>query len=218
MKRYSQNNEQDFATRYFSSFSTVTDRDATPKPFVGTFLDIGANDGITLSNTHALALMGWHGLCVDGSPAAFDRLKKTYEGNDKIQCLNYLVGDKTGMRVLHESGELLGMGDTSLVSSVKQDQVKRWDSLNIPFVDVNVEMKTFGDLMKEAYEIKYHMVSLDIEGMECEVVPQIDFRSLGTRMAIIEWNGSAGNFYDELMFPQGFRLIHTNAENRIYCI
>ena len=42
--RYSQNNEQDIILQYFGNRK-------------GFFLDIGANDGITLSNTYALLIV-----------------------------------------------------------------------------------------------------------------------------------------------------------------
>jgi hypothetical protein len=40
----------------------------------GTFVDIGAADGETSSNTRALARAGWDGLAVEGDPASFARL------------------------------------------------------------------------------------------------------------------------------------------------
>ena len=40
----------------------------------GTFVDIGAADGQTSSNTRALALAGWDGLAIEADPAAFARL------------------------------------------------------------------------------------------------------------------------------------------------
>ena len=59
--RYSQNNEQDIIMQYF-----IGNR--------GTFLDIGANDGVTLSNTYALQQAGWGGVLVEPSEEAFNRI------------------------------------------------------------------------------------------------------------------------------------------------
>jgi hypothetical protein len=59
---YSQHGEQEVILKYFAGTQ-------------GTFLDIGANDGVTFSNTYALQLMGWRGVLVDASPVAAARLR-----------------------------------------------------------------------------------------------------------------------------------------------
>lgn len=202
---YSQNEEQYYVSSYFGMLT-------------GTFADLGCNDGITLSNTYSLVQKGWSGLLVDGSPAVYERLKANLGGNPKLELLNYLVGDHDGYEVLHESGELLGQGDISLVSSTKESEVRRWDSLAIPFKDVVVYMRTFKSLIEFSKFKKFDFISIDLEGCEPEVVPQINFEELGCRMCIIEWNGKAGEFYDTIMLDHGMKCIHVNAENRIYTL
>ena len=39
----------------------------------GFFVDVGAHDGIRLSNTYALALVGWTGICIEAHPEYADR-------------------------------------------------------------------------------------------------------------------------------------------------
>ena len=36
--------------------------------FKGTFLDLGAYDGVDLSNTRALTELGWAGVCIEPNP------------------------------------------------------------------------------------------------------------------------------------------------------
>jgi len=45
----------------------------------GNFLDIGAYDGITLSNTYCLALKGWSGVCAEAR-----RFEKSYPLGDRL--------------------------------------------------------------------------------------------------------------------------------------
>jgi hypothetical protein len=49
----------------------------------GFFIDIGAYDGITISNTYALEKIGWKGICVEPVPEIYDRLIK----NRKCECI-----------------------------------------------------------------------------------------------------------------------------------
>jgi len=42
----------------------------------GTFVDIGASDGFTFSNTWAYEKIGWNGLCLEPRPNMFEKLKQ----------------------------------------------------------------------------------------------------------------------------------------------
>ena len=55
MRNYSQNNEQDIILDYFGDFK-------------GRFLDIGAYNGVDISNTRALLELGWSGVLVEPNP------------------------------------------------------------------------------------------------------------------------------------------------------
>lgn len=201
---YSQNNEEQFILDYFQGFK-------------GTLLDIGANDGRILSNSIALIERGWSGLLVEASPRAFERLQKEHPNGDKeIQLLNVAVGSYDGDIQFNESGMLLGKGDVALVSSTRDDEIQRWTSLNMPFEKMTVPVVTFATLLQRSVHKWFDFLTIDIEGMEPEVVPQIDFTVLRIRMAIIEWNGKNADLYDGLLFSHGLKLIHINAENRIY--
>ena len=65
--KYSQNDEENVVKNYFNGK-------------IGTFLDVGSNDGKTLSNTFALSLSGWRGVLVEPSPKAFSALRENYRG------------------------------------------------------------------------------------------------------------------------------------------
>ncbi len=64
---------------------------------VGRFLDIGAFDGCTFSNTFYLAELGWSGVCVEPSPVSFRWLMKNYEGNPTVALVNAGIGEQTSL-------------------------------------------------------------------------------------------------------------------------
>ena len=107
--RYSQNNEQDIILSYFQSRK-------------GFFLDIGANDGVTLSNTYALQLQEWKGVLIEPSEEAFNRIKVRYG----VQKFNVAIGTEDGHCTFHEMGNHLNAGDVSLLSTIKKTELKRW--------------------------------------------------------------------------------------------
>jgi FkbM family methyltransferase len=202
-KYYSQNDEEKIILEYFGDY-------------VGSLLDLGANDGVTLSNSYALVERGWSAVLVEASKKAFDRLVDNMESNSNVVLLPYAVGAEDGIVTFHESGELLGVGDTSLVSSVKKEELSRWKPANVKFTEIKVPMMRFNKLIELSGVSKFDFITMDIEGVELDVLPQIDFNKLATSMVIVEFNGKEQHKYDSLILPFGFKLIHRNAENLIY--
>jgi len=188
----------------------------------GIFLDIGANDGVTLSNTFALANdYGWSGLLVDASPKAYARLLENYQSialSNKIDVQNVAIGKEDGELVFWESGELLNKGDVALVSTGVRSELKRWDAIHMPFEKITVPMISFATMLSRTRHTHFDLLSIDIESMELDVLPQIDFKALKIQVAVIEWNSKDKKAYNDIMFPQGFRLVSINPENLIYSI
>jgi len=110
---YSQNNEQQIIMKYFG------DRK-------GRLLDIGANDGVTLSNSRALMLSGWEGVLVEPSPQAFARLSNVY-GSTSAVLQQVAVGLETRVIDFWESGAYEHTGpDVALLSCVDAKEKDRW--------------------------------------------------------------------------------------------
>ncbi len=200
---YSQNSEEKIIADYFGEH-------------VGTFLDLGANDGKTLSNTYALFLKGWPGTLVEASPKAYERLPYHTDACNMV-CINSAIGSFNGKITLHESGEHLGNGDVALLSSTKQNEVNRWGA-STGFSDIQVPCINFNTLLGMTHHKTFDFVSMDIEGMELEVLPQMDLKTLGCRLLCVEFNGKEQEKYDAIVLPQGYKLIHKNGENLIYAI
>ena len=198
---YSQNNEEQIVTRYFGNTG-------------GTFLDIGANDGITLSNTFALSNIGWAGTLVEASPKAFARLQECYQHMKGYELIHTAVGAHNGKVILDESGEHLGKGDVALLSTIKPTEKDRW--LDHVFNQVTVPCVNFAGMMCLTKHKKFDFISMDIEGMELDVLPQMDLQKMGCKMLCVEFNGQRQDEYDDIVLPQGYKLIHKNAENLIY--
>ncbi len=196
---HSQNNEEQIIKDYF-------------KDEVGTFLDIGANDGITLSNTYALS--NWKGTLVEASPKAFEKLLTTYRGKEGFDFIHAAVGTVYGNIKLYESGEHLGKGDTSLLSTIVPDEMKRWTKES--FTEVLVQCMPFATMLNMADNKTFDLISMDIEGMELQVLPQMKLNELGCRMLIVEYNGKEQEKYDNIVLPQGYSLLTKNGENLIY--
>ena len=202
MIRYSQNNEQDLILQYFG------DR-------VGTWLDLGANDGITLSNTRALAERGWSGVCVDASPTAFAKLESLYAGHPHIETHHVAMADKVGWLTLHESGPHITANDTALLSSVIETETTKWRPTT-EFHTVTVPAIDFNELLRRSKYKTFDLISLDIEGMDLTLLRQMDLTSLGASMVVVEVNEYDPAPFVEHCAKHGLILLTRNAENLMF--
>lgn len=197
---YSQNNESEIIARYFGDH-------------VGTFLSVGENDGITLSNVYDLTLKGWNGTCVEASPTAYRRLETLYLGKQHT-LIQAALTDFNGEITLYESGEHLMKGDVSLLSTVVPGEMQRWKKES--FTPVKVPAINFLTMLGISKIKKFDFISLDIEGAELDVLVQMDLKALGCRLLCVEFNGQRQVEFDAIVLPQGYLLTHKNGENLIY--
>ena len=196
--RFSQNNEQDIILQYFGSRK-------------GFFLDIGANDGITLSNTYALQLQEWKGVLIEPSEEAFNRIKVRYG----VQKFNVAIGTEDGHCTFHEMGNHLNAGDVSLLSTIKKTELKRWPG--VEFKERMTEVWTYKTLLKHSPLKFFDFISIDAEGVDYEILEQIDLKY--TDMVCIEHNSNADLFQliKEYCNNAGlYKCLLNNLENVIW--
>lgn len=196
---YSQNQEEKYILEYFGEYR-------------GTFISIGENDGITLSNVRALAELNWQGVMVEPSPLAFIKLKENYKDKKGFYLYNIAIGTHNGRMKFYESGTHLNKGDVGLLSTGNPEEMKRWPGEKFEEREVICyRWKTFLNRLKIK---KFDFISLDAEGMCMEILEQIDLKD--TKLVCIEFNGdqSLKAKYDAYM-PE-FKVIYTSAENLIY--
>lgn len=195
MKDYSQNGEQKIILEYFGDF-------------VGVLLDIGANDGVTLSNSRALIEKGWIAHLVEPSPSAFKMLIETSE--DDAYLFNFAIGTYTGKATFYESGAHLGTGDTALLSSLKQDETKRWKKET--FTPIEVDVFRYEDT--PFYGMKFDFITIDAEGMDYEILIQIDLTD--TKMVCVEFNGKNAGDFIGYCAKYGLQQVWNSHENLIF--
>lgn len=186
--------------------------------FAGTLLSIGENNGTNLSNVRYFLNREWVGDLVEPSPQVFIDLEKMYSQDEFIYCHQLAIGDRNGPIDLYDSGELLGVGDRALVSTVKKEETERWASLKMPFNQVEVEMVTFKAFMEDYAMFKtYDLISVDAEGMDIIILRQMELDQLGCRCLVIEHNSLPANVAIILEYTKafGFKEIGYNAENII---
>lgn len=180
---------------------------------MGTFIDIGANDGKTFSNTYELANRGWRGVLVEPSPKAFSQLKENHKGKEGLYFYNFALGETNGMVKMWDSGTHLGKDDHGLLSTMNPEDYNKWRG-STEFTEIEVQCFRWKTFLNRLKLKEFDFISMDCEGNEIEILKQMDLRS--TSCACLEWNSKpeVKAEFDKLMI--GFKIIYTSSENIIY--
>lgn len=179
---YSQNNEELVIKKYFSEHEKVNE--------CLTLLSIGENDGKTLSNVLACIERGWYATLVEPSEKSFAKLFALHENNEKVECLKYAISTECGIVEFHESGEHAKeqYGENhSLLSSLKKEETAKW--VNDTFTTTKVEAIDFEELLNLSMNNSFELISIDAEGMDFDILQQIDLFDIDCMMLIVENNG-----------------------------
>lgn len=202
---YSQSSEEEVILNYFGDFR-------------GTFIDIGANDGKTFSNTRRLAELGFCGILIEPSPKAFFKLKQLYsETKGCFYLYNYAIGVTNGTVTLYESGELVKQGDVGLVSTLIEKETERFKRVT-NYEAIEVDCYRWKTAMNRWKFKKFDFISLDIESLDIDVLTQIDLTE--TKLICLEWNSIEDTKKKMLEYTSKFgmnKVIYTSGENIIVC-
>lgn len=191
--KYSQNNEEEIILNYFGDFK-------------GTLLDIGANDGVTNSNSRALILNGWSGIMIEPSKA-FNNLEELYKDNPHIACYRNAVGKHNEMQPFYECSD-------SQLSSLDKTIVGSWAGTE--YTQVSVSVVTF-DYFSSQYP-HFDFITIDTELMDWEILQQIDLKAIGCKCLCIEHGNDkeTSRLMIEYCERFGMKPILKNFENFIF--
>lgn len=131
----------------------------------GYFIEIGANDGIELSNTYILEKnYGWKGICIEPLPDKFKELQKNRPGSICI--------DKA---VYHTSNLNLEFLVCGLYSGIEESIEFHQHRPKFP-TKINVNTCVLNDILEENQAPNFiEYLSIDTEGSEFDILKTINF-------------------------------------------
>ena len=184
--------------------------------FKGTFLDLGANDGITLSNSRYFIENGWSAVLIEAGKLPYEKLMTTVLPN--TVAINCAVGNQDGFLTFYESKNLINPDDVGLVSSLVADETQRWRNAGVGFTEYIVECYTWQSFLNKFHlnSQNFDVISIDIEGMDYDVLVQMNLTELDCKVLCIEFNGKDLQKYVDYAQIHGMILQHQNPENLIF--
>ena len=192
MNDYSQFKEQGVILDYF-------------KDKQGLFLDIGAYDGKWCSNTHALALSGWNGYCIEANPLNFSRLVTTYEKNDDVELILATV-------VTDRKEKLTKLHLADCVSSPDIEHIKQFPDVKIS-KSIYTPVLTIPEIFSLA-GTKFDFINIDVEGNSVELFYTL-MKHIGVKCICVEADKRNKEITD-YMRGMNYKLLMDNGVNCIF--
>lgn len=163
----------------------------------GFFIEAGANDGYSQSNTYFLErFKGWRGVLVEGMPELFQKCKKERPKSNVYNCA--LVSNTcTDKFIEMRYANLMSLVKGAMKSQEMEDQhiadgirVKRLASS----YTVQVPARTLESILDEQTGLKQiDLLSLDVEGYELEVLKGMNLAKYKPRYILVE-----ARFFDDI--------------------
>ena len=166
----------DFAVKFFNNKEE------------GVFVDVGASDGITWSNSLSFEInYKWKGLCIEPHPVAFGKLKE----NRNCTCLNLAVSDKNeevNFIVVEGYAEMLSGISKYFDSRHKDRLVNDVESHNDKAYKQKIAAKSLQTILDEHNINEVDYLSVDTEGAELVIMNGIDFNKTKINLISLEVN------------------------------
>lgn len=182
---------QDLFVLYFSGFKRG-----------GFFVEFGATNGLTLSNTYLLEKnFGWHGILAEPAKGWRDDLRKNRNATIFDQC----VWKKSGA---HLEFVEANVGEVSTLEAYKSnDEHYELRKYNETYVVETISLMDLLIMGKSPKIIDY--ISIDTEGSEYDILAAFDFTAYTFNIITCEHNntGNKAKIYD---------LLSTNGYTRVY--
>jgi FkbM family methyltransferase len=171
----------------------------------GFYIDIGANDGKTGSNTLIFEQLGWAGICIEPLPDVFEKLQQ-YR---RCDCFNVAIANVSG-----DSLEFIRADGVETLSGLNAQMTeahkKRIANSNGKLEKIHVKTLTFADLMSNYPNRQYiDFMSVDVEGAELSILKAIDFTKFHFGLITVENNEETkgeGERLKKYMDEQGYTV------------
>ena len=181
----------------------------------GVFVEVGAFDGVTLSNTWTLEQkLGWTGIAVEPSPTAFALLKRNRSCVVVNGCIAATPGTALFLEIEGPAAMLSGVVAhydprhmARIERELKADGGSRRE-IEVPCFPLDGLAATHG-----VTHIDY--LSIDTEGGELAILQSIDFSRLDVNLISVE-NNYGDPQLRSLLDLAGFRLVARLACDEIY--
>jgi len=184
----------------------------------GTFLEIGADDGIDKSNTLFFEkYLGWNGICVEPSPDRYKLLSK----NRNCICEQTALSSYTGTaEFLDISG--WGKGLSGIVDNYCDNHSRRVSQEirhpdNLGSKKIKVPVDTLNNVLAKYNVFEVDFCTIDTEGSEFQILKDFDFDKFKIQIILVE-NNYGDDKITNLLHSKGYKMITKLRIDDVYVL
>lgn len=181
-------------------------------PGIGTFVEVGAFDGMHYGCTWGLAVAGWRGVYVEAHPDFAKQCIHVHRGHPKVDTFAVACGPTEGFTEL----TVYGACSTTVLSRWN----KEW-GMDESTPKIRVPMRTLDSILEEAKVTEIDLLVVDVEEAEIGVLQGLTIKP---KVAIIELHEGCGRGIDQKGWQtpwvdeyfKGYEKIYFDRINTIY--
>ena len=150
----------------------------------GVFVEVGAFDGYTFSNSWGLAHSGWRGIYVEPIPKYAALCRKNHSEHHKVSVVEKIVSSSTGNK---EAIFLAGTLSTTSSEQIESYRSQKWSKKHVSDKQIAVSTITLNDLLEiENVKAGFDLLVVDVEGTEATVFSGFNLEWWRPKMIIVE--------------------------------
>ena len=191
------------------------------EPFInydrGYFLEIGANDGVNQSNTlYYERYRGWTGTLVEPFPANFFKCRRNRSPETKVFCAACVPFGYNERFVPMVYSNLMTISD---IPGGDIEHIRHHAQIGKQFLPPEEDVFTFGAEAKNLQEIliqakaprNIDLFSLDVEGVELQVLEGLDHNTFRFRWLLVECRSFPR--MNSYLQERGYRFVRSLSEH-----
>ena len=176
----------------------------------GFFIDVGANDGKIGSNSFFFEQLGWKGILIEPILEFCEKMK-VFRKNSEI--INAAVGNPKQPTEI----DFFEVEGVNVLSSLNPD-VRRVEKEKGKIQKRKVQLMSLNQILGNKNVTSIDFISIDVEGLEPEVLRGIDLEKYQPRFLIIEGNYAGGDkTVDKILSKADYQPVLRTGCNDWYC-
>jgi FkbM family methyltransferase len=169
----------------------------------GYFVEIGAIDGVELSNTwHFEQALGWDGLLIEASP----RYCELAARQRRATVVNCVLADTEGRMLFLDAGYvggLLRFMPPQQILEIEYYEGPKQTPVGARWVDT----KRLDTVLSAQGVTRIDYLSVDVEGAEPQILSTLDFGKVSVGVVSVEAKGDAIHAIKAILEPAGFVMM-----------
>jgi FkbM family methyltransferase len=191
----------------------------------GFFVEVGAYDGDSFSNTSFLADQGWKGLYVEPIREFFWQLKSRHFLN-RVKCECVAIGSSAGISSMLSMGPLSTMSQTACAA---YQEIAWARPFKLEAITRSVRVETLEQVLeKNSVPPKVDLLVIDVEGLEEMVIEQFLRSDRRAHVIVVELHDAHPDFLGasdliesharvrELILARGFYQVFSDKINSVF--